>query len=76
MAMPWWFVVFCLLPVQIAALAYTARVQRKTWRTLATLRQEAVALTEQAALVNDRLAAMERFTVLLLALWRISWRQR
>lgn len=75
--MPWGFIVFCLLaPVQIALLALTARIQRKTGRALATLRQETAALIERTAWVDDQLAAMEWTTVLLLALWRISRRQR
>jgi hypothetical protein len=70
MAVSWWFVVFCLLvPVQVGLLVRVVVIERRTYRHLAGLRQEAVALRDMAA-------AMQQVMVLQLALWRISWRQR
>ena len=68
--MPWWFVVFCLLvPVQVGLLVRVVTIERRTYHHLAGLRQEAAALRDMAA-------AMQQVMVLQLALWRISWRQR
>jgi hypothetical protein len=70
MAMPWWFVVFCLLvPVQAGLLVHTATIQRRTYRHLAGLRQQVAAL-------RDIATAMEQVMVLQLALWRITWGRR
>jgi hypothetical protein len=67
MAMPWWFVVFCLLfPVQVCLLVGTQRNLIKNRCHLAGLREEATALRDMAA-------AMEQVMVLQLALWRITW---
>ena len=70
MAVPWWFVVFCLLlPVQVGLLVRVAVIERRTYRLLDGLRQEAGVFKELAA-------AMEQVMVLQLALWRITWGQR
>jgi hypothetical protein len=77
MAMPWWFVVFCLLfPVQVGLLMATQRNLTKTGRALTTLRREAAALNERTAWISYELGALERTAVLMLALWRISWGRR
>ena len=64
--MPWWFVVFCLLvPAQVGLLVRVVAIERRTCRHLAGLRQEATALRDMAA-------AMQQVMVLQLALWRIT----